>query len=143
MTPSTPRTMQAAAIDQFGGQITPHTLPVPQIEPDELLVRIESAGVGVWDDYEREGGFAKWMGGRPTFPYVLGSDGAGTIVAVGQRVKDFKEGDRVYAMALANPKGGFYAEYIALKADKVSRVPDKLTTEQAGAMPVDAVTALI
>jgi NADPH2:quinone reductase len=143
MTQATPQFMQAAAIDQFGGEITPHTLPVPRIEPDELLIRVESAGVGAWDPFEREGGFAKMMGGKPSFPYVLGSDGAGTVVAVGERVKQFKAGDRVYALALANPKGGFYAQYIAVKADQAAPLPRKLTIEQAGVMPVDAVTALV
>ena len=51
-------------------------------------------------------------------------------------------GDRVYAFGLVNPKGGFYAAYAAIKADDVSRIPGKLTTQQAGAMPVDAMTAL-
>jgi NADPH:quinone reductase-like Zn-dependent oxidoreductase len=54
-----------------------------------------------------------------------------------------KEGDRVYALALANPKGGFYAQYIAVKAELASRVPGKLSVEQAGVMPVDAITALM
>jgi NADPH:quinone reductase-like Zn-dependent oxidoreductase len=135
--------MQAAAIDQFGGEITPHTLPVPQIDADELLIRIESAGVGVWDPFEREGGFAQMMGAKPSFPYVLGSDGAGTVADVGGKVKQFKKGDRVYALALANPKGGFYAQYIAVKAEHVSPVPGGLTVEQAGVMPVDAITALM
>jgi NADPH:quinone reductase-like Zn-dependent oxidoreductase len=143
MNQNLPRTMQAAAIDEFGGAITPHTLPVPRVDADELLIRVESAGVGVWDDFEREGGFAKMMGAKPSFPYVLGSDGAGTVVAVGEQVDRFNEGDRVYALALANPKGGFYAQYIAVKADRVSPVPGRLTVEQAGAMPVDAITALM
>jgi NADPH:quinone reductase-like Zn-dependent oxidoreductase len=43
---------------------------------------------------------------------------------------------------LVNPKGGFYAEYTAVKVDDVSRIPGNLTTQQAGAMPVDAMTAL-
>jgi NADPH:quinone reductase-like Zn-dependent oxidoreductase len=135
--------MQAAAIDEFGGAITPHTIPVPPIEPDELLIRIESAGVGAWDPFEREGGFAEMMGTKPRFPYVLGSDGAGTIIAAGKKTSRFKEGDKVYALALANPKGGFYAQYIAVKADKVSPVPGELSIEQAGAMPYDAITALV
>jgi NADPH:quinone reductase-like Zn-dependent oxidoreductase len=135
--------MQAAAIDQFGGEITPHTLPVPRIDADEVLIRVESAGVGVWDSFEQEGGFAKIMGNKPKFPYVLGTDGAGTIVSVGGKVNRFKEGDRVYGMALANPKGGFHAEFVALKADQVSPVPGKLSTEEAGVMPVDAITALM
>ncbi len=135
--------MHAAAIDQFGGEITPHMLPVPQIELDEVLIRVETAGVGVWDSFEKDGGFAKMMGTTPRFPYVLGSDGAGTIVKAGTHVKRLKEGDRVYALALANEKGGFYAQYIALKEDHVSKVPGRLSIEQAGVMPVDAITALM
>ena len=73
---------------------------------------------------------------------MLGTDGAGTVVQVGEQVNGFKEGDRVYAAVLANPKGGFYAEFAAVKADNVSHVPGKLTTEQAGVMLSDALTAL-
>ena len=144
MTQSTQNTMRAEAIDQFGGleRMALRTLPVPEIGADEVLIRVEAAGVGVWDPFEREGGFARMMGAKPTFPYVLGSDGAGTVAAVGDRVRRFKEGDRVYGFALASPKGGFYAEYAAVKEELVSRVPEKLPTDQAGAMPIDAITAL-
>src|SRR6478672_4699809 len=142
MKQTTPTSMQAAAIDRFGGieTIQLQTLPVPDIGPDEVLIRVEVAGVGVWDAFEREGGFAQMFGIEPKFPYVLGSDGAGTIAAVGEQVERFKEGDRVYAAALTNPKGGFYAEFTAVKADNVSHVPHKVTTEQAGVMPSDAMT---
>lgn len=57
-----------------------------------------------------------------------------------EQVRQFKPGDRVYAVALANPQRGFYAEYTAVKTENVSKVPDKFTTEDAGVMPVDAVT---
>jgi NADPH:quinone reductase-like Zn-dependent oxidoreductase len=134
--------MQAAAIDEFGGPITPHTLPVPQVAPDEILIRVESAGVGVWDPFEGQGGFAQIYGGDPKFPYVLGSDGAGTVTEVGSQVRGFKKGDPVYALALMNPKGGFYAQYAAVKAKDASPIPGNLTVEQAGALPVDAITAL-
>src|SRR5262245_19949901 len=122
-------TMRAAAIDRFGGIENIHVkqLPVPQPGPDEVLLCIESAGVGVWDPYEREGEFAKIFGTKPTFPYVLGSDGAGTVAAVGAQVRQFKEGDHAYALALTNPKGGFYAEYAVIKADHVSHIPKKLS----------------
>ena len=142
MTRTAQSTMRAAAIDQFGGPVTPHRLPMPQVGPDEILIRVESAGVGVWDPFEREGGFARMMAGKPKFPYVLGTDGAGTVADVGERVKGFSKGDRVYAMALANPKGGFYAEYAAVKAADASPIPGSLTVEQAGVLPVDAITAL-
>src|SRR5580765_3805193 len=137
-------TMRAAALDRFGGVENIHLkqLPVPEPGPDEILLRVESAGVGVWDPFEREGEFAKMFGTKATFPYVLGSDGAGTVAAVGAQVHRFKEGDHVYALALVNPKGGFYAEYAAVKADNVSPIPKKLSVEQAGVMPSDALTAL-
>lgn len=136
--------MQAAALDEFGGPdaIRPHKLPLPEIESDELLIKVESAGIGVWDSFEREGEFAKMSGRKPRFPYVLGTDGAGTVVEVGQGVRGFKKGDRVYAYAFMNPKGGFYAQYVAVKAKDASPIPAGLTIEQAGALPADAITAL-
>lgn len=137
-------TMRAAAIDRFGGPevITPHEMPVPRIDPDEVLIRVESAGVGVWDPEERDGTFAQVFGARPRFPHVLGSDGAGTVEAVGERVQGLKEGDRVYAYGFMNPKGGFYAEYAAVKAENAAPIPEGLSVEEAGVMPVDAITAL-
>ena len=142
MTQATQDTMHAAAIDEFGGPITAHTLPVPEVGPDEILIRVESAGVGVWDPFELEGGFAEDAGGRTHFPYVPGSEGAGTVIDVGGQVSGFRKGDRVYATVIANPKGGFYAEYVAVKASDASPIPRPLTVEQAGVMPVDAITAL-
>jgi NADPH:quinone reductase len=136
--------MKAIALDRFGGLETMklQTLPVPEVGPNEVLIHVEWAGVGQWDPFEREGGFAREFGIEAKFPYVLGSDGAGTVAAIGERVKGLKPGDRVYAFSLVNPKGGCYAEYAAVKADEVSRIPGKLTTKEAGAMPVDAMTAL-
>ena len=113
--------MRAVALDQFGGPETLkiQNLPVPQIEANEVLIRVEAAGVGAWDPYEREGRFVEIMGTKPSFPYVLGTDGAGTIAAVGKDVDRFKDDDRVYAAELANPKGGVYAQYAAVNADNV------------------------
>ena len=136
--------MRAVALDKFGGPeaLKIQNIPVPQIDAQEVLIRVEAAGVGAWDPYEREGGFVEIMGMKPKFPYVLGTDGAGTIAAVGKDVSRFKEGDRVYAAELANPKGGFYAQYAAVKADNVSPLPGNLTIEQAAVLPSDGLTAL-
>jgi NADPH:quinone reductase-like Zn-dependent oxidoreductase len=138
------QTMQAVALDKFGGPevLKIQNIPIPQIEAQEVLIRVEAAGVGAWDPFEREGRFVEIMGVKPTFPYVLGTDGAGTIAAVGKDVNRFKEGDRVYAAELGNPKGGFYAQYTAVKADNVSLIPGHLTIEQAAVLPTDALTAL-
>src|SRR5215472_7517231 len=74
------QTMRAVAIDEFGGieKMKPRELPVPDVATDEILIRVDTAGVGVWDPFEREGGFAKVYGMHANFPYVLGADGAGT-----------------------------------------------------------------
>lgn len=138
------KTMRAVALDRFGGPETlkMQTLPVPAIAPDEILIRVEAAGVGAWDPFEREGGFTEITGREAKFPYVLGTDGAGIIAAVGDQVSRLKEGDHVYALELANPKGGFYAEYAVVKADNASVIPGDLTMEQAAVLPSDAVTAL-
>lgn len=73
---------------------------------------------------------------------MLGTEGAGTIAAVGKDVDRFKEGDRVYAGALANPKGGFYAQFAAVNAGNVAAIPEKLTTEQAAVVLSDGLTGL-
>src|SRR4029453_12063597 len=117
-------------------------LPIPQIEAQEILIRVEAAGVGAWDPFEREGGFVEITGIKPTFPYVLATNGRGTIAAAGKDESHFKEGDRVYAIELANPKGGFYAQYAAVRADNASLIPGHLTIEQAAVLPTDALTAL-
>jgi len=138
------QTMRAIALDRFGGPETlkVQTLPLPEVGADEILIHVEAAGVGAWDPFEREGGFVEILGHAPKFPYVLGTDGAGTVAAAGKNVKEFKEGDRVYALELGNPKGGFYAEYAVVKADNASLIPSGLTMEQAAVLPTDALTAL-
>jgi NADPH2:quinone reductase len=144
MTQTLSKTMKAVAIDRFGGIETLETqeLPIPGVGADEVLVHVEAAGVGVWDPFEREGGFAKEFNIKPVFPLVLGSDGAGTVEAVGPQVKRFKKGDRVYGISFLNPKGGFYAQYAVVKETSLALIPGKLTMTQAAAMAVDAVTAL-
>ena len=136
--------MQAVALDKFGGPeaLKIQNIPIPDVGANEVLLRVEAAGVGAWDPFEREGGFVEIMGVKPKFPYVLGTDGAGTIAEVGKDVTRFKKGDRVYAAELANPKGGFYAQYAAVKADSTSLIPGDLTIEQAAVLPTDALTAL-
>ena len=138
------KTMRAVALDRFGGPevLKVQTLRVPEVDSDEVMIRIESAGLGVWDPYEIEGGFAKLFQQEPRFPYIPGSDCAGIVEDVGEQVTQFKKGDRVYAFTILNPKGGAYAEYVVVKAENVSLIPANVPTDQAGAMPVDAITAL-
>jgi NADPH:quinone reductase-like Zn-dependent oxidoreductase len=133
--------MRAAAIDRFGGPraLSVHELPVPSVGPREVLIALDTAGVGGWDA-DMRGGW--WPEGRPRFPLVLGTDGAGRVAAVGARVRRFKIGDRVWAYSFPNPKGGFYAEYVAVRADKVAPVPRPLDHLHAGAAAAIGMTAL-
>jgi len=141
-----PSMMQAVAMHRFGGIDTLHvrSLPVPQPGPDEVLIHLEATGIGTWERGEREGHYAAYLGGA-TFPYVLGWEGVGTIVAVGQGVRRCQVGDRVAATTF--PKrggsgGGFYAEYATVRAEFVAPIPVGLTPQQAAAMGWDALTAL-
>jgi NADPH:quinone reductase-like Zn-dependent oxidoreductase len=64
------------------------------------------------------------------------------VEKVGDGVRDLKRGDRVYGINFLSPKGGFYAEYAAIKADNAAKIPPALSTRDAGALAVDGVTAL-
>lgn len=134
-----PETMRAAAIDAFGGpdSLSIHVLSVPPIGADDVLIATHTAGVAPWDAEMREG----WSptGHNPRFPLVLGTDGSGTIAAVGSKVRGFAVGDRVYAASY--PKGGFYAEYVGVSAAHVSHLPHGVDLEHAGAM-INGLTAL-
>jgi NADPH:quinone reductase-like Zn-dependent oxidoreductase len=138
MQASIPAQMRAAAFDRYGGPEVLHTetLPVPKPGPKQVLIRLDSAGIGVWDPYLRSG---EVEFGKSGFPRIIGNDGAGEVVAVGGRVRRFHVGDRVYAYSM---EGGFYAEYVALDADDVAKIPQGLTAEEAGALGADGVTAL-
>jgi len=136
-----PPTMRAAAIDRAGGPevIALHTLPVPQPDADEVLIAVHTAGVASWDVSVRE---------HPdhlkhsSFPLVLGTDGSGVIAAVGSRVHGFKPGDPVYTYSWDNPKGGFYAEYVAVPVKLVGHVPRGMSLRDAGAIGTTGLTAI-
>lgn len=134
--------MKAAALDRFGPPpvLTLHEVAVPEAGPTEVLIALHSAGVGVWDASVRDGSWNPW--GRAKFPLVPGMDGAGVIVQKGVRVRRFDVGDNVWAAHYANPKGGFYAEYVAIDSQFVGNIPKKLDFLQAGAAVVTGLTAL-
>ncbi len=138
MQPSIPRYMKAAAFDRYGGPEVLHTetLPVPRLEPNQVLIRLDAAGIGVWDPEVRSGEIELGASG---FPRVIGNDGAGEVVDVGDEVERFHVGDRVYAYSF---DGGFYAEYVAAGEDAVAPIPPGLSAEEAGALGADGVTAL-
>jgi len=133
--------MRAAAIDAAGeaAVLTLHDLPVPQPGANEVLIATHTAGVASWDvDIRRHPQSIK----NSRFPLVLGTDASGVIAAVGVNVRGFRVGESVYSYSWDNPKGGFYAQYVAVPAERVAHVPKGLTLTQAGAIGTNALTAV-
>src|SRR4029453_941572 len=114
-----PATMKAAAIDRFGppSRLKLHELSVPRPGPNEVLISLDTAGVGIWDASIRDG---SWRKGRPRFPLIPGVDGAGVVVAKGSRARRLQIGDRVYAYEFGNSQGGFYAQFAAASGESAA-----------------------
>jgi NADPH:quinone reductase len=138
MTSALPKIMKAAVVDKPGPPNAIHIkdLPVPRVAHNHVIIALEYAGVGGWDAAQRAGQYGAVKAGT-----ILGSDGSGTIAAVGSGVETFNVGDRVYSYSYSNPAGGFYAEYVSVSADRVGHVPANLEMKVAGAMPCVALTA--
>lgn len=136
--------MKAAVINQFGDEreLLVKNVPIPGIGNNQVLIRTEYAGIGSWDIFEREGGYAQMLGLTPAFPCILGSEGAGTVVETGKDVTTFKVGDLVCASGFLNPKGGFYAEYVVVDENTVSGIPKGYSICEASVLLGAGLTAL-
>lgn len=106
-------------------------IPVPEPKPNEALVKIAAAGVNFIDVYFREGRY------KAAIPFVPGQEAAGDVVSVGNAVTGLKPGDRVaYAMVQ-----GSYAEYAAVPADRLVKIPEAVSYLQAAAAMLQGMTA--
>ena len=125
--------MKAIQVARVGGPevLTLVDVPVPDPKPHEALVQIKAAGVNFIDVYFREGRYPAPL------PFINGQEAAGLVVAVGLDVTTLRLGDRVaYTGAL-----GSYAEYAAVPADRLVKIPDELDFEQAAAAMLQGMTA--
>jgi NADPH:quinone reductase-like Zn-dependent oxidoreductase len=131
--------MHAVSIDRFGGPavLKRRIVAVPTPGPTDVLIAVHTTGVAVWDAEMREG-FSP--GGKPPFPWILGTDGSGTIAAVGARVRGLEVGDRVYASTYLHQ--GFYADFVVASAASTALIPSTLDLAHAGAIPITGTTAL-
>ncbi|WP_298833145.1 NADP-dependent oxidoreductase [uncultured Planococcus sp.] len=136
--------MKAAVLHEFGseGQLITESIPLPDVGDSEVLIKVEFAGIGQWDIFEREGGYAEMLEMNVKFPYVLGSEGSGTIVSIGKEVKGLAVGDKVMATGFLNPKGGFYAEFATIDQKYVTLVPPSISIQEAGVISGVGITAL-
>lgn len=135
-----PHLMNAAAMDRSGppSVLKVRPVPMPKPGPNEILIALTSAGVGIWDTEIRQGW---WPAGKPRYPLILGVDGAGIVADKGARVRRFSTGDRVWAYAFINPKGGFYSEFVAVDAESAGPIPSNLDLLAAGASAATGLTA--
>src|SRR5258705_11214631 len=114
-----------------GGQsvLEPREVPVPQPQREEVLVRVHATALNRGELIVGSAvhGGAERLGG---------TEAAGTVEAVGAGVTGWKKGDRV----MGRVRGAF-AEYAAMYAGQVMRVPERLTWEEAAALPSSFITA--
>jgi len=125
--------MKAIQIKQTGGPEVMELvdLPVPQPKSNEAVVRIQAAGVNFIDVYNREGRY------KAPLPFVLGQEAAGVVSAVGGGVREVAVGDRVaYTMTM-----GSYAEYAAVPADRLVKIPAGVSEREAAAAMLQGMTA--
>lgn len=125
--------MQAIQVSKVGGPevLTPTELPIPAPKPNEAVVQIKAAGVNFIDVYFREGRYPAPL------PFVDGQEAAGVVTEIGSEVTNVQAGDRVaYSSAL-----GSYAEYAAVPANRLVKIPAELDFEQAAAAMLQGMTA--
>jgi NADPH2:quinone reductase len=125
--------MKAIQTAKVGGPevLTPAEIPTPSPKPNEALVQIKAAGVNFIDVYLREGRYPA------TLPFVNGQEGAGVVTEVGSEVTTVQRGDRVAYTSVV----GSYAEYAAVPADRLVKIPEGLDFEHAAAAMLQGMTA--
>ena len=132
--------MRAAYVDKTGAaeDIKVGDLPKPTAGPGQVLVRVGAAAINPINLYVRSGAVAMPL----AFPYVLESDFAGTVEAVGTGVAGWKPGDRVWGsnQGLLG-RQGVAAEYAAVDADWLHKTPDNLADREAAALAMTGITA--
>jgi NADPH:quinone reductase-like Zn-dependent oxidoreductase len=132
------RSVKGAGIEAFSAEVKPLELGDPRaLESDELLVDVQAAGVGNWDEIARVG---RWdLGRRP--PMSLGVQAAGVALAVGREADQFKVGDRVLVQSAPFRDQGAWAEQFIVPATTAAQLPEPVPFEPAGGFPVPALTA--
>jgi NADPH:quinone reductase-like Zn-dependent oxidoreductase len=136
------RKMRAALIHEFGGpeKIKTETLPIPEVQEGEVLIRVQAAGVNPVDTAVREG----YMQSKLThqFPLILGWDVAGTVADIGYSARRFEIGEDVYGYA-RRPlvQYGTYAEYVVLPESYLAHSPQQMPATEAAGIPLAGLTA--
>src|ERR1700674_4572685 len=135
--------MRAVTVSEYGGAPALTHMPDPQPGQGQVLIKIQAAGTNPMDRNLANGAMKATT--PASFPFILGSDLAGVVEAVGEGAAKFKSGAAVFGHLLIAPLGsaGTYAEYIAVTEDApLARVPEGLDPTIAAALPTAGATAL-
>jgi propanol-preferring alcohol dehydrogenase len=140
------KTMKAAVVRAFGQPLAIEEVPVPEVMPGSILVKVEASGVCHTDLHAASGDWPV----KPNPPFIPGHEGSGHVAAVGAGVRGLKEGDRVGVPWLYTACGhcehcttgwetlcyaqqntgysvnGGFAEYVVADPDYVGHIPDKV-----------------
>ena len=129
--------MQAIVImsSADGGTLECRDVPEPTPRPGELLVRVRATGLNRADLAQRRGAYPRPATGGDSALNIAGLEAAGEVVGLGEGVTGFAIGDRVMAMC-----AGGYAEYTTIDQRLAVRVPERLSWEEAAAVPVAYMT---
>lgn len=130
--------MRAFVLSKYKTPVREEQVPEPVVGAHDVLVRVHAAGVNQLDAKIREGEFALILPYR--LPTTLGHDLAGTVIRVGAGVRGFAPGDEVFARPRDHRIGAF-AERIAVDESDVARKPATVSMEEAGSLPLVALTA--
>ena len=133
--------MKAVQIDNYSKTIDSvkiREVSIPEIKPDEVLVRVKSVGINPVDNMITRGEVKLIT--PYSFPLTTGNELAGVIEKTGEKVTEFKEGDRVFSRLPTNKIGAF-AEYVAINKKDLAKIPEYLSFNEAAAIPLTALTA--
>lgn len=134
--------MKAFVYRKFGPVevLEPSQVETPKPASDGVVVRVRAVSLNVIDSRSRRGEMSPFVSKK--FPKIPGVDFSGVISAVGPKVVDLKPGDEV--LGATDPfKGGALAEYVAVPRKAVARKPTGLSWEEAAALPLAGVSALL
>jgi NADPH:quinone reductase len=125
--------MKAVQVQRTGGSdvLQLVNIPLPQPKANEALIKVSASGINFIDIYQREGRY------KLALPFVLGQEGAGVITQIGAEVNSVKTGDRVAWTGIL----GSYAEYAAVPANRLVRIPAGVTDQQAASAMLQGMTA--
>ena len=126
-------TMQGFIVHEFGGpeNMRWETLPLPEPGRGQLLVKVHASGMNFAETRMRAGTYS----GQP-LPFVMGMEGAGEVVALGEGVDDFSVGQRVFGRAR-----GCHAQLVLFDQEHAMPLPDALSYAEGAAIPVGWLTA--